>query len=194
MAKAREIINVGLIKAAESLSFFMKEKMELDEMEFDYTKVVRTQNFVNKSGNDIHVLVTEVIGELKGFCCLIFSAEEAEKLRNTALPAEVLSNAAMMEELGDAILLEVDNIISASVITMFSNILKLKIHGGVPSLKKMNIKELYDFIESKIENDMNIVSFNTHFRSPSHNFSPQFLWLFDHTFSESVMRYAQTTL
>jgi hypothetical protein len=35
---AKEIVNAGLLKAAESLSFFMKEKITLDDMDFSFNK------------------------------------------------------------------------------------------------------------------------------------------------------------
>ena len=51
---------------------------------------------------------------------------------------EITGNPEIMAEMSDGILLEVDNIISASVITQFSNILNHRIHGGVPQLKKLD--------------------------------------------------------
>lgn len=190
MKIAREIVGVGLLKAAESLSFFMKEKITLDETDYDLNKPSSPADFTTKKGDNIHVLITEIIGDLKGVCCLIFNEEEADKLRHTALPVEITSNPEMMAEMKDGILLEVDNIISASVITMFSNILKHKMHGGVPSIKKLSREELNMYIKSKLEMDMMVVSFNTHFISPTIDFSPQFLWLFDNSFTKSIQRYA----
>ncbi|MGZ3862949.1 MAG: hypothetical protein ACXVPN_11100 [Bacteroidia bacterium] len=187
---AKEIISAGLSRAAESLSFFMKEKISLDEMDYSFNMDSGSSNYISKTGNNIHLLITEVIGELKGICCLIFSEAEAERLRQTALPPEIINNPSIMQEMSDGILLEVDNIISASVITQFSNILKHKIHGGVPAIKKLSAAEVNEFIESKLQKDMFVISFNTNFVSSHIDFSPQFLWLFDNSFAESVKRLA----
>lgn len=187
---AKGIVNTGLQKAAESLSFFMKEKITLDEMDYNFSKSPNPEEFTSKTGNNIHLLTTEIIGELKGICCLIFSEDEANKLRHTALPPEITSNPEIMAEMSDGILLEVDNIISASVITQFSNILKHKIHGGVPNLKKMHSIQINQFIKEKLEQDMLIVNFNIHFASPNLDFSPQFIWLFDNSFSQSIQNFA----
>jgi chemotaxis protein CheY-P-specific phosphatase CheC len=187
---AREIVNTGLLKAAESLSFFMKEKISLDDMDLNFNKSSIPADFTSKNGDNIHLLLTNIIGELKGVCCLIFSEEEADKLRHTALPPEVTSNPEIMNEMRDGILLEVDNIISASVITQFSNILKHKIYGGVPAIKKLNREQLNQYVKEKLEDDMFIINFNTHFVSSSINFSPQFLWLFDSSFAESIKVYS----
>ncbi len=189
LAVAREIVNKGLLKAAESLSFFMKEKIELDEMGYSFNTPPSPADFTTKTGENIQLLLTEVIGELKGVCCLIFSEEEANKLRSTALPPEIRNNPDIMAEMSDGILLEVDNIISASVITQFSNILKHKVYGGVPHLKKMSAGQVNQYIKEKLEHDMFIVSFNTHFVSESLDFSPQFIWLFDGSFAESIKKH-----
>lgn len=191
LTSARKIVNKGLLKAAESLSFFMKEKISLAELDYSFNKQSNPADFTTKKGDNIHLLITEVIGELKGVCCLIFSNEEADKLRSSALSPEMTSNPDIMAEMSDGILLEVDNIISASVITQFSNILKHKIYGGVPNLKKLNSEQINQYIKSKLEDDMFVISFNTHFVSDSIDFSPQFLWLFDSSFGNSIRKYTE---
>ena len=144
---ARDIISQGLVKAAESLSFFMNETISLQEFEDENQFSIPHLEISKKGQSNIQLLITKVIGDLKGVCCLIFSEEEANQLRSSALPPEILESPEMMAEMSDGILLEVDNIISASVITQFSNILKVKIHGGVPALKKVNSEELENFFQ-----------------------------------------------
>lgn len=187
---AREIVHAGLLKAAESLSFFMKEAISLDNMDFTFNKSPEPADFCDKKGDNIHLLLTEVIGELKGICCLIFSEDEANKLRRIALPPEIIDNPQIMSEMSDGILLEVDNIISASVITQFSNILKHKVYGGVPAIKKFDNGQLNQFIKEKLEKNMFVINFNTHFISSHLDFSPQFLWLFDESFAESIRKFS----
>lgn len=187
---ANDIVNTGLLKAAESLSFFMKEKIALDKMDYSFNRSPEPSDFTSKHGDNVHLLITEIIGELKGVCCLIFNEEEADKLRQTALPPEITSNPAIMSEMQDGILLEVDNIISASVITQFSNILKHKVYGGVPQIKKLSRDMVNQYIREKLEDDMFIISFNTHFISQGLDFSPQFIWLFNESFAKSIQNYA----
>jgi chemotaxis protein CheY-P-specific phosphatase CheC len=190
---ARDIVNTGLLKAAESLSFFMKETISLDNMDFTFNKSPDPADFSDKKGDNIHLLLTDIIGELKGVCCLIFSEDEANKLRQVALPPEITSSPEMMSEMCDGILLEVDNIISASVITQFSNILQHRIYGGVPNLKKLNNEQLNQFIKEKLEDNMFVINFNTHFISSHLDFSPQFLWLFDESFAGSIRKFAASS-
>jgi chemotaxis protein CheY-P-specific phosphatase CheC len=187
---AKTIINKGLESAAQSLSFFMKEEISFNELSFSVNKVNKKTDFTSKFGENIHLLITNVIGELKGVCCLIFSEEEANQLQQTALPKEITENPELMAEMSDAILLEVDNIISASVITKFSNILSHKIHGGIPELKKLSFEEMSDFLSNNYSQSLFIISFKTQFKSAKLNFRPEFLWLFDYTFLDSIKSFS----
>ncbi len=188
---AKSIIVQGLQKAAESLTFFMNETITLKDFENDKLLDNPPVELIKKSDEqNILLLTTKVIGELKGVCCLIFSEEEANHLRQAALPPEILNSPEMMAEMSDGIMLEVDNIISASVITQFSNMLKVKIYGGVPDLKRVNYAEMETIIQEDIENELYLISFKTSFESTKVAFNPEFVWLFDQTFIESVKQYA----
>ena len=186
---ARTIISAGLVKSAESLSFFMNETITLKDFDAEKYLDNPTLELSKKDENNIHLLTTKVIGEMKGICCLIFSEEEADHLRQAALPQEILDSPEMMEEMSDGIMLEVDNIISASVITQFSNLLKVKIHGGVPSLKKVTSKEMEEFITGEVDQELYLISFKTSFESSKANFNPEFVWLFDNTFIDCIKNY-----
>jgi chemotaxis protein CheY-P-specific phosphatase CheC len=191
---AKSIINKGLAKAAESLSFFMKEEILFNESSFNINKLDKNTDFTSKLGKNIHLLITNVIGELKGVCCLIFSEAEADKLRHSALPKEITENPELMAEMSDAIMLEVDNIISASVITQFSNLLNNRIYGSVPELKKLSIEELSTYVESNFARELYIINFKTRFSSVKLDFNPEFVWLFDKTFMESIRSFANKSM
>ncbi len=186
---AKTIISAGLVKSAESLSFFMNETITLKDFDAEKHLDNPPLELSKKDENNIHLLTTKVIGEMKGICCLIFSEEEADHLRQAALPQEILDSPEMMEEMSDGIMLEVDNIISASVITQFSNLLKVKIHGGVPSLKKVTSKEMEEFITGEVDQELYLISFKTSFESSKANFNPEFVWLFDNTFIDCIKNY-----
>ena len=188
---AKEIISAGLVKAAESLTFFMNETITLKDFEEDKLIEQPPLELGKKEEASILLLTTKVIGDLKGVCCLIFSEEEADHLRQAALPPEILESPEMMAEMSDGIMLEVDNIISASVITQFSNLLKVKIHGGVTDLKRVNYKEMESIIQEDINNELYLISFKTSFESAKVAFNPEFVWLFDNAFIESIKEYAK---
>ncbi|MCE2742686.1 MAG: hypothetical protein LW701_03830 [Fluviicola sp.] len=187
---AKKIISAGLVKSAESLSFFMNETITLKDFDAEKNLNQPPLELGKKDETNIHLLTTKVIGEMKGICCLIFSEEEANHLRSAALPPEILNSPEMMAEMSDGIMLEVDNIISASVITQFSNLLKVKIHGGVPNLKKVSSSEMEEYISSEVDNELYLISFKTSFESSKASFNPEFVWLFDNSFIDSIKNYA----
>lgn len=184
---AKKIITAGLVKAAESLSFFMNETVTLKETNDSGSDFPLSLS--KKADQNIHLLVTKVIGEIKGVCWLIFSEEEADHLRSAALPAEILNSPEMMAEMSDGIMLEVDNIISASVITQFSNLLKIKIHGGVPNLEKVSYPEMENLVQEQMDKERFLINFSTSFESSKANFNPEFVWLFDNTFIDCIKNY-----
>ena len=109
---AKKIISTGLVKSAESLSFFMNETITLKDFDAEKQLYQPPLELSKKNESNIQLLTTKVIGEMKGICCLIFSEEEANHLRSAALPPEILNSPEMMAEMSDGIRLEVDNIIS----------------------------------------------------------------------------------
>ena len=87
----------------------------------------------------------------------------------------------------DAILLEIDNIITASVVTQFANILQLKLYGGVPQLDILPQNVLNPFLNENNKKDhFNIIYFNSHFITNHLDINPEFIWLLDDKFFEGV--------
>lgn len=186
ISSAKEIIDLGLKKAAQSLSFFMKEDISLKETDFTLTD---EQSFIleNSSLDDnLFVLSTEIKGELKGICYLIFNKEEKDEVCRVALPAEIFNNPEKLKNMQEPLLLEIDNIISASVITQIANSLKMKMYGDVPKLELLNSNELKNVIISQMKPNKLIIGFQTEFISSKANFSPEFFWIFEPEFIESV--------
>src|SRR5436190_2224548 len=116
---AKEIVRRGLLKAADSLSFFMQEKVGINELNFQVNDKIGCPN---KKGANIHLLTTEVMGELPGLCYLVFSQDEANRLK-----------------------------------------------------------------------EMFIINFGTRFTSSDMDFNPEFVWMFDHRFLNSVKNLANST-
>ena len=67
MQAARNIISAGLVKAAESLSFFMNETITLNEFDQEDSLSVNAIEIEKKNQSNIHLMITKVIGELNGF-------------------------------------------------------------------------------------------------------------------------------
>jgi chemotaxis protein CheY-P-specific phosphatase CheC len=187
---ANQIINAGLIKAADSLSFFMKEKIEFIAHDERITSGHKVLNFSPEKKGGLNVLTTQILGEMKGSCYLIFSEEESDILCKLSLGPDLTEQTDARQEMKNAFLLEIDNIISAAVITQFANILRKNIYGSVPSLRKLQYAEYKAFLGQEVSNDLYVIHFETRFISGRMNFCPEFLWLFDSGFVENVRLFA----
>jgi len=186
---ARFIINTGLQGAAKSLSFFMKDTVEVEKAEVNES--LAEGDFYQKYLREpIYVLSTKIVGELEGTCCLIFTQQEAKQFQEAALPKEVTDNPTMFDSMKDAILLEADNIIAASVITQFANLLGKNIHGAVPELKKITPHEFKALLDTYVDDDAYIIDFKTTFISPKEAFSPVFVWFLNQPFIDGIKTYA----
>ncbi len=173
---ANQVIMTGMTKAAESLSFFMKENIQFQSIDFQYIESNKIELKIEKE--NINLLSTEVKGELKGFCCLLFNQNEAKKIIDIVLPNELREN----EEMREAVLLEIDNIIAASVISQFANLLKTNIYGNVPNLKVVNQDFIKKYIQDYSVNMSYVFNFKTHFKSNEESFSPTFFWFLNEQF------------
>lgn len=183
IARAEEIIAAGLNKAAESLSFFMKENISLRETNFDISTKYNNQEFESKQ---LYVLSTELKGGLKGVCYLVFTEDESNEICKVALPPQIWNDKAKLSSMKEPLLLEVDNILSAAVVTQFANQLKIKVYGDVPFLNIHTEESLNNLINVQLHPDKLIMGFRTEFNSLKSNFHPEFFWILEPDFMENV--------
>jgi chemotaxis protein CheC len=188
---AKEIINIGLGKAADSLSFFSQQKVIIRSSELMLKNTSEAKKLSKKEGNSIHVLTTDIVGELKGVCFLIFNEKEVNKLLKISLPASILEDEEQKLVMSDAILKEADNIISASVITQFSNLLKFNIHGSVPEMDIMSEEKVMPFLLSRATDTKYFLQISAQFHTEEVDFSPEFVWFLDAKFIEGIKKFVK---
>lgn len=188
---AKEIINIGLSKAADSLSFFSQQKVIIRNSELILKNTSEAKKLSNKEGDKIYVLTTDIVGELVGVCYLIFNEQEVNKLLKISLPASILEDEEQKMVMSDAILKEADNIISASVITQFSNLLNFKIHGGIPHMDIMAEDEVLPFMLSRASESEYFLQISAQFHTEEVDFSPEFVWFLDNKFIEGIKQFVK---
>ena len=170
------IIMNGLRRSCESLGFFLKQKVELTNVYLSQSPKTFGVNLKEAVTQKDILLSTEIIGEMKGFCYFMLNLEESKLLitKNfSGIDLDDPKNLVMTE----AFLLELDNIITASVITEFSNALSLKIYGGVPKMLLLSRDGLN--VSGINSPDMEAIGFNCSYKINGVNFSPRFLWFFE---------------
>ena len=114
-----------------------------------------------------------MIGDISGKSYLIFNQEETEEV------FRVLQTSVVNNDLKDAFLKEIDNIISASVISELANALGIEIYGDVPHLAKVSGPELEDFIRTELNthDSQSVIVCNASFQFENHEkVNPHFIW------------------
>lgn len=183
---ANEIMNIGLAKSADSLSFFIKEKILITGCEVEIKNISQDLTAVHVDNDAKFILTTEIIGDLNGAAYLILSQSEADKLVSLSIPADTIKDADKYEEMSRAMLMEVDNIITASVLTQFSNLLNIRMFGGVPMIAVKNKEEIEQQIMHDLKGKEYIVSLKADFECDDVNFKPEFIWLLGIRFLDGV--------
>lgn len=183
---AKEIINIGLSKAADSLSFFIHKKVLLQGLNLEVKPIEQLE--YPKEGDDIifHVLTSEIKGDIQGYCYLNFSEDDGSKFLNIALPDGVKNDEDKYKEMGKAMLLEVDNIITASVVTQFANLLKVSMHGFVPIYKMLHASQILEYMYTSSKEATSYLHFRAKFMCKEVNMAPDFIWLLDREFMKKV--------
>ena len=103
-----------------------------------------------------------------------------------ALPKSILDDKEKLAVMTDAILLEMDNIIVASVVTQFSNLFNFKMYGDVPSLTKTVLNGFTQIVESTNKTSKYVLYFQSEFNTSGMDINPEFIWLLDEKYIEGV--------
>lgn len=182
----KSIISIGLTKSADSLSFFIKEKVKISVTDIEIRS--NNQNSISKKtlANNYYLLTTEIKGEIAGKAYLIFDKLEVEKIVTGNLPQSVMNNPLQKAEMVMEFLLEIDNIITASVITQFSNILGAKMYGDVPKLNILEGNILHEYLQNNNLTQSKTIYINSRFIAEKMDIAPEFIWLLEDNFFQSV--------
>jgi len=139
----------------------------------------------------IHLLRTELMGELQGVCHLIFTEEEVEKINLACLPQDLAKKSPQEYNLlRHGFITEIDNMVSAAVITQFSNFLQMSMYGNVPSLHIMPAKEVTEYLDMEASKFDSIVHFKAIFEGEELSISPDFTWMVHDKFLSKIRELA----
>jgi len=177
---AKELTHVALANAAASFSKMMRDqftfqKIEVNPSRFQFSKANKFSN------GHLYIMMTEYFGDVLADTFLVVDTKQAEVLVKTLMPKPNLS-----EHLKEAVLLETDNILAASVATKYSDILGHSVTGDVPKLLKKSPKETQKFIDEKLEHDHTHFSFVTKFKSKEKKLEAYFVCAFRDSFGNAI--------
>lgn len=169
----------GYSNAANSLSQLINNRTHFNKSDhglhgLDSAFFSQNNSFASKADNLI--ITTEIFGDVTGKSYLFLSEGEFN-----LLTARIPQSKDPSVDLKEEFLKEMDNILSASVITRLSNELQLKMYGDVPKVLEKVTGKVEDIIYDDFIDDTDEVYINsTSFLFENHTkVSPLFVWVLD---------------
>ncbi len=187
MQVATKLIFDGLSMAKSSMEMILQSPVALKKIDFGENSQEPLPTYTTLGDQEAHVIKTQLMGDLKGSCYLIFSQEDVNKITKACLPENIINDdspESKMMKMG--FLTEIDNMVAAAVITEFSNFLSLEIYGDVPSLHIMKANEIDKYIDSESTNYDSRLHFKAIFHGSELEISPDFIWVINEKFLEMI--------
>ncbi|KAA3438009.1 chemotaxis protein CheC [Rufibacter hautae] len=136
----KEILNIGLARAADSFAVIAKDRVLLKVPDLQLMEAEELLKIVRAYENSHTIIQSDIKGELNGSTLMLFSELHVEQLSRVCLGVTVKGNEPLTE-MQESLLLEVSNIITGALVTQLANILKSNIYGSPPVAPKHDIAE-----------------------------------------------------
>ncbi len=184
MSRAYDSSARSFEKIARSPIYVKNSELKVTQM-YDYNTI---RNIICKNNKSVMVK-TEIIGELGGASFLLLSDVECKKIYEASLMKGYTYGSS--PEIETAMITELDNILSAAVITEFANFLQVSLYGDVPHYLRKDSDALADAVVDELINlnmDGGYFLFtNTHFSfAGDKELNPIFFWHLDEGFIEAI--------
>ncbi len=182
--KLEKLINLGYENSKKSLSSIVGEVAQIEMAPLEAWNVQDERIFQKSSAEQVAILTTDIIGDMKGKSYLLLGDEEVQTLS---------THCKVPENMTDAFLLEIDNMLAAAVITVFSNYCDAKMYGGVPAISRVDGKELSSFISKDLHTiesfeGVCLVAETSFVFEGNLKITPQFLWFLPKDFVELAQK------
>ncbi|RNI25019.1 chemotaxis protein CheC [Rufibacter latericius] len=136
----KEILNIGLARAADSFAVIAKDRVLLKVPDLQLMEAEELLKIVRAYENSHTIIQSDIKGELNGSTLMLFSELHVEQLSKVCLGMSV-KGSDPLTEMQESLLLEVSNIITGALVTQLANILKSNIYGSPPVAPKHDIAE-----------------------------------------------------
>jgi len=175
------IVDKALKHSGNSFSSFINKPVQIEIIDinaWDSNEWVHLQNL-----EDDYVLISDLKGDMLGRCYLCLRDSEAKSLFKLVLPPEYITD----EDMKNGILIELDNILTAAVVTVFSNALNLNCYAYVPELLRITPATLGSLVERDITEKQFSIFFKTKFMIQGVDMSAEFIWVLEKSFMEKIL-------
>ena len=184
----QRLMNTGYAHAAQAFSALIHQKVSSEMISFGISTIGILDPTAYPNGSTT-LLLTDILGEVGGRSYLILSEQECWAIQAACLPT--MDDSHQRTDLDKALLEEIDNILSAAVITKLSEALGVHIYGGVPQLFALPPESVKKKIREDFSADKGghlMVSGRFIFDLHPH-LQPQFLWKLSANFLQRLEEY-----
>jgi chemotaxis protein CheC len=134
----REILNIGLARAADSFAVIAQERVLLEVPNIDLLMSDDIMRKVREYQSKHVAIQSDIRGDFNGTTLMFFSGQHIQRLSRVCLRMQV-AETLNVNELQESLLLEISNIITGALVTQLANILKANIYGAPPMAPKGDI-------------------------------------------------------
>ncbi len=136
----KEILNIGLARAADSFAAIAKDKVLLKVPDIKLIELKDLLQFITKYADTHNIILSDIKGDFNGATIMLFSDEHTARLSEVCLDIKD-AKSGTLTVMQESLLLEISNIITGALVTQLANILKADIYGSPPKAPKLNIAE-----------------------------------------------------
>lgn len=136
----REILNIGLARAADSFAVIAQERVLLEVPSIDLLMSNDILSRVREYQSRHVPIQSDIRGDFNGTTLMFFSGQHVQRLSRVCLRMQT-TETLEVNELQESLLLEISNIITGALVTQLANILKANIYGAPPIAPRGDIAE-----------------------------------------------------
>ena len=136
----REILNIGLARAADSSAVIAQERVLLEVPNIDLLVSDDILRKVREYQSRHVPIQSDIRGDFNGTTLMFFSGQHIQRLSRVCLRMQT-DESLEVNELQETLLLEISNIITGALVTQLANILKANIYGAPPIAPRGDIAE-----------------------------------------------------
>jgi chemotaxis protein CheC len=133
----REILNIGLARAADSFAVIAQERVLLEVPNIDLLMSEDIMRKVREYQSKHVAIQSDIRGDFNGTTLMFFSGQHIQRLSRVCLRMQA-PEALEVNELQESLLLEISNIITGAL----ANILKANIYGAPPTAPRGDIADM----------------------------------------------------
>ncbi|PSR57178.1 hypothetical protein AHMF7605_05000 [Adhaeribacter arboris] len=134
----KEILNIGLARAADSFASIAKDKVLMKVPDLELIQTNEISQFISGYEETHEIIQSDIKGDFNGTTLMLFSGNHVEMLSLVCLNLKGPYQKPL-SAMQESLLLEISNIITGAFVTQLANILKADIYGSPPIYPQKDI-------------------------------------------------------